>query len=88
MKLEATNYEVIFGSNRILQCRGVCELVGKGINKQIIRFRDCEDGKILFECKVADPKARTVVKVANSIVQHVSKGYKADVSDKRIKITN
>jgi len=35
MKIEAENYEVIFGSNLISECGRVVELVGKGINKQI-----------------------------------------------------
>jgi len=42
MKIEAENYEVVFGSNLILECGRVVEIVGKGINKQFIRFREGE----------------------------------------------
>jgi hypothetical protein len=71
MKNEAGNYEVIFGSNRILNCGRVVEVVGRGVDKQFIRFREGEDRKILFECTVTDEKGDTEAKVANSRVQHI-----------------
>lgn len=88
MKIEAENYEVIFGSNRILECKRVVEIVGKGINKQIIRFREGEDGRILFNCNVNDQEGRTVAKVANSIIQHVMEGYEANITNEGIKVIN
>jgi len=88
MKIEAENYEVVFGSNLISECGRAIEIVGKGINKQIIRFREGEDGKILFNCTVKDKEGKTVAKVANSIVQHVMKGYEAKISNDGIKVIN
>ena len=88
MKIEAENYEVIFGSNRILECKRVVEIVGKGVNKQIIRFREGEDGRILFNCNVNDQEGRTVAKVANSIIQHVMEGYEANITNEGIKVIN
>ena len=88
MKIEAENYEVVFGSNLISECGRVIEIVGKGMNKQIIRFREGEDGKILFNCTVKDQEGETVAKVANSIIQHVMKGYQAEITDDGIKIIN
>jgi|GEM_PF-969123 len=88
MKYEAENYEVIFGSNLISKCRKVVEVRGQGINKQIIRFRVGEDGKILFNSSVNDEKGKTVVKVANSKIQHVQKGFKVDISPNAIKVWN
>ena len=88
MKTEAENYEVIFGSNRILNCGKVIEIIGKGINKQFIRFREGEDGKILFSCTITDQDGQTVAKIANSLVRHIKPGYKVDTSDKGIKVWN
>jgi hypothetical protein len=88
MKIEAENYEVVFGSNLISECGRVIEIVGKGINKQIIRFREGEDGKILFNCTVKDQKGKTVAKVANSIIQYVRKGYEAKITGDGIKVVN
>jgi hypothetical protein len=88
MKYEAENYEVIFGSNLIQECGKVLELRGKGINKQIIRFRVGEDGKVLFNCSVKDESGTTITKVANSKVQHLRQGFKADISSSAIKVWN
>jgi len=86
MKIEAENYEVVFGSNLILECRRAVEIVGKGINKQIIRFREGEDGKILFNCTVKDQEGNTVARVANSIIQHVMQGYETQITDDGIRV--
>lgn len=40
MKIDAENYMVVFGSNQITNCGKVIEIVGKGINKQIVRFKE------------------------------------------------
>jgi ligand-binding sensor domain-containing protein len=88
MKIEAENYEVVFGSNQVLKCGKVIELTGKGINKQIIRFREGEDGKIVFNCTIADQDGQTVAKIANCLVQHIKPGYRVDTSDKGIKVLN
>lgn len=88
MKIEAENYEVIFGSNLISKCGRVIELVGKGINKQIIRFREGEDGKILFDCTVKDQEGNTVARIANSLTQYVMERYEAQITDEWIKIIN
>ncbi len=86
MKVEAENYMVIFGSNQITNCGKVIELVGKGINKQVIRFREGADKKILLDCIVKDQKGKTVTKIANSKVQHVMQGYKVEIIDAGVKI--
>ena len=86
MKVEAENYMVIFGSNQITNCGKVIELVGRGINKQIIRFRVGADKKILLDCVVKDQKGETVTKIANSKVQHVMQGYKVEIIDAGVKI--
>ena len=88
MKTDAENYEVLFGTNRILKCGRVVEIAEKGLNKQFARFREGEDRKILFECTVTDEKGDTVIKVANSRVQHAAPGYKAEISDTAIKVVN
>jgi len=86
MKTETENYELLFGSNRILKCGKAVELVGKGINKQIIRFREGEDGKVLMGCTVRDQSGSIVAIVANSRVQHVAQGYRADVTREGIRV--
>ncbi len=63
MRTEAENYEVVFGSNLISQCSSVLKIVGRGINKQIMRFREGRDGKILFNCTVKNQDGRTVARV-------------------------
>ncbi len=88
MKIEAEKYEVIFGSNFISECPRVIKLIGKGINKQIMRFREGEDGKILFDCTVKDKKGNTVTRIANSLTQYVMKGYKTQITDDGIKVIN
>jgi hypothetical protein len=87
MKSESVNYELIFGSNRILNCPLVVEFVGRGINQQIIRFREGEDGVVLFNCKLTDPNGKTVAVVANSKVQHLAEGCRADITGDGIKVT-
>jgi len=86
MKIEAKNYEVIFGSNLISKCGKVIKLAGKGINKQIIRFREGEDGKILFDCTINDQEGNTVAKIANSLNQYVTQGYETQITDDGIKV--
>jgi ethanolamine utilization protein EutA (predicted chaperonin) len=88
MKTETENYELLFGSNRILKCGKVVELVGKGINKQIIRFREGEDGKVLMDCTVTNQSGSTVARVVNSRVQYVAQGYRANVIGEGIKVIN
>jgi len=63
-------------------------VVGKGVSKQLVRFREGEDGKILFECTVTDETNTTVAKIANSRVQHIAPGYKADISESGMKVMN
>jgi hypothetical protein len=86
MKDEAEIFEVNFGSNTIKNCGSVLKIIGKGFNKQIIRFRVGEDGGILFNCSVKDESGITCVKVANSKIQFVRQGYKADVLANMIKV--
>jgi hypothetical protein len=86
MKADTANYELLFGSNRILKCPRAVELKGKGVNKQIIRFREGEDGVVLMDCTVTDQEGTMVVKVANSRVQHLAEGYQADITGDGIKV--
>jgi hypothetical protein len=86
MKTETENYELLFGSNRILKCGRAVELVAKGIKKQIIRFREGEDGKVLMDCTVRDQSGGIVAIVANSRVQHVAQGYRADMTREGIRV--
>jgi hypothetical protein len=88
MKKETKNYELLFGTNTIAKCGKVVELVGKGVNKQIIRFREGADGAVLMDCTVADQSGKTVVRVANSRVQHVAPGFRPDVTRDGIKVVN
>ena len=88
MKNEAETYQVIFGSNLIVNCGRVVDLVGKGINKQIIRFKEGEDRKILFDCTITDEHGITLAVVANSRVQHIVPGFQANISDKGIIVKN
>jgi hypothetical protein len=87
MKTESVNYELIFGSNRILNCPLVVEFVGRGINQQIIRFREGEDGVVLFNCWLNDPTGKSIAVVANSKVQHLAPGLKAYITGDGIKVT-
>jgi hypothetical protein len=87
MKTESGNYEILFGTNRILNCPLVVEFVGRGINQQIIRFREGEDGVVLFNCKIADPTGKTIVVVANSKVKHLAEGLQAKITGDGIKVT-
>lgn len=88
MKIESKNYEIIFGSNLISKCGKVIELAGKGINKQIIRFREGEDGKILFDCIIKNKEGNTVARIANSLTQYIMEGYEAQIIEDGIKIIN
>jgi hypothetical protein len=88
MKTEAKNYTVIFGSNLIVNCGTVIKFAGRGIKKQIIRFREGDDNKILFNCITKDQKGRTVAKIANSKVQYIMQGYKAEITDIGVKIVH
>ena len=88
MKVEAENYTVIFGSNQTTNCGKVIELIGRGINKQIIRFREGVDKKTLYDCTVKNQERKTVAKIANSKVQHVMKGYKTEITDAGVKIVH
>jgi hypothetical protein len=87
MKTEAKKYELIFGSNIIQNCTHAIEFVGKGINKQIIRFVEGEDGTVLFNCRVTDEAGKTVAVIANSKVQHLAEGFRADITKEGIKVT-
>jgi hypothetical protein len=86
MKTEEEKFEVIFGSNRILNCGKVIEIIGKEIHKQFIKFKEGEDGKILFSCNITDQDGQTVARIANSLVQHITPGYRVDTSDKGIRV--
>lgn len=86
MKVDAEKYTVIFGSNVITDCPRVIELKGKGINKQILRFKEGQDGKILCDCTVKNQKNETIAKIANSKLQYVAEGYRADISSEIVKI--
>jgi len=86
MRMGRDNYELVFGSNLILKCGKAVELIGKGINEQIIRFREGEDGRILFNCTIKDENKITVAEIADSRAQHLREGYKADISKDTIKI--
>lgn len=88
MKVEAENYMLIFGSNQITECGKVIELKGRGINKQIMRFKEGTDKKVLFDCTVKDQKGETVTKIANSKVQHVMQGYKAEITATGVKVVH
>ena len=87
MKTVAKNYELLFGSNIIRNCSLAIEFVGKGINKQVIRFVEGEDGTVLFNCRVTDEEGETVAIVANSKVQHLAEGFRADITGDGIKVT-
>lgn len=88
MKVETKNYVVIFGSNQITDCGKVIEFKGKGINKQIIRFRETSDKKVLCDCTAKDQNGNTVAKIANNKIQHIMQGYKAEVADNGVKVIN
>lgn len=88
MKVDTENYLVIFGSNQITDCGKVIEFAGKGFNKQILRFREGSDKKVLCDCTVKDQKGNTVAKIANNKIQHIMQGYKAEVTDNGIKVIN
>ncbi len=80
MKSEAENCTILFGSCIIQNCRYVIEFVGKGINRQIMRFREGEDGTVLFDGKVYDATGKTVLVIANSKIQYLEEGHNAEVT--------
>ena len=87
MKTESENYQLLFGTNLILNCPLVVEFVGRGLNQQIIRFREGEDGVVLFNCWLNDPTGKSIVVVANSKVQHLAPGLKPYITGDGIKVT-
>lgn len=87
MKTESANYQLLFGSNLILNCPLVVEFVGRGLNQQIIRFREGEDGVVLFNCKMTDPTGKTIAVVANSKVQHLAEGLHENITRDGIRLT-
>ncbi len=75
---KAENYELLFGSNRILNCGSVVRLEGRGVKQEFIRLREGRDGKLLVTIKVRDKEDRTTVVVNNGRVAHVAKGLEVE----------
>ncbi len=68
------SYEVVFGSNKLTNCKGVFYAVKTDIDGDNITFSKSEDGKIVLNCTVKDEKGNIVAKIENSNV-NVGKGY-------------
>ena len=52
-------YEVIFGSNVLMDCEGKVYVVEGSSNEENIIFSESDDGKILLNCAVKDKKGNT-----------------------------
>lgn len=87
MKTKARNYTLIFGSNTIQNCDGIIDLVGKGVNKQPIVFKEGGYGKILLNCTIKDYDGNTVVKIHSSEPLYVNDNYDSKIENKRILVT-
>ena len=90
---EAKKYNVKFGSLWAINCDGVFNLVGEGLNKQPFRFREDENGRILLNCTLLDENGDKVVVLhkSNPIYSLPNKDeYDISWSDdgKWIKVTN
>ncbi|MBZ2167025.1 hypothetical protein [Methanobacterium spitsbergense] len=91
VKVEAKNFNVDLGSNKAINCNGVINLVGKGLNKQPLRFREGDDGKILLNCTLRNKKGDPIVVLnnSNSIQNLPTKDeYDTKIENKRIVVTN
>ena len=80
-------YEVIFGSNVLMDCEGKVYVVEGSSNEENIIFSESDDGKILLNCAVKDKKGNTVVKIENSSVINVNDRYDLK-EDNFITVTN
>jgi len=83
-KQRADKYELIFGSNRIVNCGSVIKIEGRGVNQEIIRLRRGGDGKLLLNCQVKDNAGNTLAKIHNSKPVHIDTNFECDVSEKHI----
>ena len=74
-KRNASEYELVFGTNRILNCGSVVKIQGKGVNQEIIRLRIGSDGKLMVNCQVKDEYGNTIAKIHNNTFVHVNEAY-------------
>ena len=68
------SYEVIFGSNKLNNCKGVFYAVKTDIDEENITFSEGKDGKIVLNCTMKDEEGNIVAKIENSNV-NVGKDY-------------
>ncbi|MCE7698395.1 MAG: hypothetical protein K8E24_006010 [Methanobacterium paludis] len=72
--MKEKSYGVIFGSNKLDNCKGVFYAVKTDNDEEDITFREGEDGKIVLNCTMKDEEGNIVAKIENSNV-NVGKDY-------------
>lgn len=71
MKVKSKNYEVVFGSNTILNNDGNIDLL-KGINQEPFKFKEDNNGDLVLSCTLRDQNGDTVVELSDSVLQHMN----------------
>jgi len=88
VKVEAKNYTVVVGSNLVMNCNGVINLVGSGLCKQPFRFREGSYGEIFLNCTILDEEGNKVLVLVNNIPKKVMDGYEIEIEENRILLRN
>jgi hypothetical protein len=88
MKKTIPNYELVFGSNTILQCDGIIGFEGKAKDKDLITFKEDENGNILVNCTLKDDYGETVAELRNGELVQIKDGYLKQTAGSDMRIIN
>ncbi len=88
MKKLTTNYEVVFGSNAILNCDGIISFKDKGKNQELIKFKEGKDGKILVKCTLIDDQGEIVAELHDGELVKIKERYLKQTAGSDIRIIN
>ncbi|MGZ7044465.1 MAG: hypothetical protein ACXVHM_07715, partial [Methanobacterium sp.] len=81
---EDGKYTVKLGSNLVLNCDGCINLVGKELNKEPIRFREGDGGKIFLDCTVYNQECNVVFELVNNFPKNVMDDFEVQIENSRI----
>ncbi|MGZ7117777.1 MAG: hypothetical protein ACXVHS_10090 [Methanobacterium sp.] len=81
---EDGKYTVKIGSNLVLNCDGCINLVGKELNKEPIRFREGDGGKIFLDCTVYNQECNVVFELVNNFPKNVMDDFEVQIENSRI----
>lgn len=82
------NYQVIFGSNTVLNSTGYIDLL-KGTTDEPFKFSRDKYGNLILNCTIRDKKGKIVVELVDSIINHIDDDYEVDdFEEYHVKIIN